>query len=136
MKKVSVLNTAWDLGRDVTYEILIEQLGGYEKAKVFLNATSFTIDELIMMQRSGLRTQHVEKALLEYRRQHSIFEHGDYIVWLFGYEPSHLYKVKYITDKGYSYGNDWGWYGVLSNEGVGHDFRHATELEIKAGHRL
>ena len=59
---------------------LIEQLGGYEKAKAFLNATSFTIDELIMMQRSGLRSQHVEKALLEYRRQHNIFEIGDKVV--------------------------------------------------------
>ena len=56
---------------------LIEQLGGYEKAKEFLNAKSYTIDELVMMQRSGLRTQHVEKALLEHRRQHNILEIGD-----------------------------------------------------------
>ena len=76
------------------------------------------------------------KANLEYRRQHNIFEHGDYIVWLFDYEPAHLYTVKHITDKGYDYGNDWGWYGVLSNKGVGHNFRHATDAEIKAGKRL
>lgn len=124
MKKVSVLNTAWDLGRDVTYEILIEQLGGYEEAKSKLR------------DNNPLHAERLKKALLEYRRQHNIFEHGDYIVWLFGYEPSHLYKVKYITDKGYSYGNDWGWRGVLSNKGVGHDFRHATPEEIKAGRRL
>ena len=43
---------------------IIEQLGGYERAKAFLNAASYTMDELIMMQRSGLRPQHVEKALL------------------------------------------------------------------------
>ena len=57
-------------------------------------------------------------------------------MWLFDDEPAHLYTVKHITDKGYDYGNDWGWYGVLSNKGVGHNFRHATDAEIKAGKRL
>lgn len=84
----------------------------------------------------SLHVERLEKALLGYRRQHNIFEHGDYIVWLFDYEPSHLYTVKNITEKGYDYGNDWGWYGVLSNEGVGCNFRHATDEEIKAGKRL
>lgn len=112
---------------------LIEQLGGYEKAKAFLNATSFTIDELIMMQRSGLRTQHVEKALLEYRRQHNIFEVGD--------------KVVVLTN---ALGNKYTWM-VESIDGimveisqVGHpnewvhysEIAHTTPEEIKAGKRL
>lgn len=105
---------------------LIEQLGGYEAAKNFLGSVSNNKSPREILTRE----------LLAYRRQHNIFEHGDYIVWLFDYEPSHLYTVKNITEKGYDYGNDWGWYGVLSNEGVGYNFRHATNEEIKAGKRL
>ena len=102
---------------------LIEQLGGYERAKAFLNAASYTMDELIMMQRSGVRPQHVEKALLEYRRQHNIFEVGDKVVvkahpfWPEDYvictvEQEHIGK----------------WYMSA--------WRHATDEEIKAGKRL
>ena len=108
---------------------LIEQLGGYERAKAFLNATSFTIDELIMMQRSGLRTQHVEKALLEYRRQHNIFEVGDKVIKT---HPKNTIL--------------WPVLGVYKNGGVWLDYkgfcwkppsvRHATDAEIKAGKRL
>ena len=96
---------------------LIEQLGGYEKAKAFLNATSFTIDELIMMQRSGLRTQHVEKALLEYRRQHNIFEVGDAMII-----PSR--------------GNGIFYFNALFSDSDIAEARHATDEEIKAGKRL
>lgn len=101
---------------------LIERLGGYGAAK--LEGKEWGFDDFLL------------RKLLEYRRENNIFEHGDYIVWLFDYEPAHLYQVKYITENGYSYGNDWGWYGVLSNEGVGYNFRHATDEEIKAGRRL
>ena len=115
---------------------LIEQLGGYERAKAFLNATSYTIDELIMMQRSGLRPQHVEKALLEYRRQHNIFEVGDY----FCYESKYLsndpldgdaYKKLNQLD---SIDFECGWVeSALKSGGI---IRHATDEEIKAGKRL
>ena len=108
---------------------LIEQLGGYEKAKAFLNATSFTIDELIMMQRSGLRTQHVEKALLEYRRQHNIFEEGDKVVAIGEDYLSTVMTVERVIgealecfESGY----------IFTFQGV----RHATNAEIKAGKRL
>lgn len=113
---------------------LIEQLGGYEKAKAFLNATSFTIDELVMMQRSGVRPQHVKKALLEYRRQHNIFEKGDWVVNIktgaFGD------FIKYAdTNKGHKHCFvDIGLCDValfcVKNT------RHATDEEIKAGTRL
>ena len=102
---------------------LIEQLGGYEKAKAFLNATSFTIDELIMMQRSGLRTQHVEKALLEYRRQHNIFEAGDKVV----VKAEPFWPEDYLIQ-------------TVGQEHIGKWYmsawRHATDAEIKAGKRL
>ena len=110
---------------------LIEQLGGYERAKAFLNATSYTIDELIMMQRSGLRTQHVEKALLEYRRQHNIFEPDDYIIHcgelkVFAMWSSAVEGCAYI---GYAYAEN----GEMAHKD---EFRHATDAEIKAGKRL
>lgn len=128
---------------------LIEQLGGYEKAKAIVDKAPCKTYTFYNhpYQKGYIRcfggdgkeyflVSDIEEALLECRRQHNIFEHGDYIVWLFDYEPSHLYTVKNITEKGYDYGNDWGWYGVLSNEGVGYNFRHATNEEIKAGKRL
>lgn len=107
---------------------LIDRLGGYEVVKQAISNYKQSGD---MVTAAGLELQ-----CLEYRREHNIFEHADYMVWLFDYEPAHLYQVKYITEKGYSYGNDWGWYGVLSNEGVGYNFRHATNEEIRAGRRL
>lgn len=108
---------------------LIERLGGYERAKAFLNAASYTMDELIMMQRSGVRPQHVEKALLEYRRQHNIFEVGDKVIKT---HPKNTIL--------------WPVLGVYKNGGVWLDYkgfcwkppsvRHATDAEIKAGKRL
>lgn len=101
---------------------LIEQLGGYERAKAFLNAASYTMDELIMMQRSGVRPQHVEKALLDYRRQHNIFEGGDKVVWINSIAP-----------------NDPRLFEIEENLGEKPDawsLRHATDAEIKAGKRL
>lgn len=115
---------------------LIKQLGGYERAKAFLNAASYTMDELIMMQRSGVRPQHVEKALLEYRRQHNIFEVGDY----FCYESKYLsndpldgdaYKKLNQLD---SIDFECGFVeSALKRGGI---IRHATDAEIKAGKRL
>lgn len=108
---------------------LIEQLGGYERAKAFLNAASYTMDELIMMQRSGLRTQHVEKALLKYRRQHNIFEVGDLVVSKNGCEL--VSEITYLQ----------GGLAKIKNEKFDHvyslqDFRHAEPEEIKASKRL
>lgn len=101
---------------------LIDRLGGYEAANQ--EGEKWGFDDFLLKQ------------LLEYRREHNIFEDEDYVVSLHDHEPSHLYKVSSITGDGYSYGNDWGWYQVLSNEGVGYNFRHATDEEIKAGGRL
>lgn len=114
---------------------LIEQLGGYERAKAFLNATSFTIDELIMMQRSGLRTQHVEKALLEYRRQHNVYEADDLVVFvdekerkpvLLKFKESRNFDLVHLEIIG----------SGLCGPSYQKEIRHATDEEIKAGKRL
>lgn len=114
---------------------LIEQLGGYERAKAFLNAASYTMDELIMMQRSGVRPQHVEKALLEYRRQHNIFEVGDKVVFTdilnscvvtFESTETDPMQIVWLT-----YPDGTAGYVFHLNK-----IKHATDEEIKAGKRL
>lgn len=111
---------------------LIEQLGGYERAKAFLNAASYTMDELIMMQRSGLRPQHVKKALLEYRRQHNIFEVGDLSLTIDPWFGSNLLVVVDFREsetERYAIFSDGGFFRISG-------LRHATDEEIKAGKRL
>lgn len=107
---------------------IFEQYGGYEVVKQSISNYKQSGD---MVTAAGL-----ELKCLEYRRENNIFEDNDYIVSLLDHEPSHLYTVKNITEEGYDYGNGWGWYGVLSNMGVGYNFRHATDEEIEAGRRL
>jgi len=116
---------------------LIEQLGGYEKAKAFLNAASYTIDELIMMQRSGLRPQHVEKALLEYRRANNIFEVGDKVVGLTS-ATDEIFEIETTSNKPNRKGEKTYAVTFVGKEGllVGLQYRHATDAEIKAGKRL
>lgn len=111
---------------------LIEQLGGYEKAKAFINATSYTVDELLMMQRSGLRSKHVEEDLLQYRREHGIFEVGDMVV-------HHTFRPQYVQEVKSVFGNYMEiyhhkkeyYYRVYCES-----FRHATDEEIEPGKRL
>ena len=107
---------------------LIEQLGGYERAKAFLNAASYTMDELIMMQRSGVRPQHVEKALLEYRRQHNIFEVEDKVVYVDDFMTDSVSVVSEVNDRVWLNDNK----AVCIKEII----KHATDEEIKAGKRL
>lgn len=109
---------------------LIEKLGGYDDSRKSLQWL-IDNDEDYIQEESNLY-----HACLQYRRENNIFEDGDKIVHIYDCENSMLFTVKDITEKGYSFGNDWGWKGVISNMGVGHTFRHATPEEIKAGHRL
>lgn len=80
---------------------LIEQLGGYEKAKVILQAVGHEHDAM----------------LLEYRRQHNIFEVGDAMII-----PSR--------------GNGIFYFNALFSDSDIAEARHATDAEIKAGKRL
>ena len=79
-----------------------------------------------------LMQQLREKAALEYRRQHNIFEKEDFVVHIF-YKDSKVQRVKGVAgdyihvfshDESYQY------------KAYGPDFRHATDEEIKAGKRL
>ena len=98
---------------------LIEQLGGYEHLNGFYKravAHGFTLTE-------------IKDALLQYRRQHNIFEVGDLVVSKNGCEL--VSEITYLQ----------GGLAKIKNEKFDHvyslqDFRHAEPEEIKAGKRL
>ena len=112
---------------------LIEQLGGYEKAKekikmFYLLRTETMVDAVgNIFDRSQL-----EAALLQYRRQHNIFEVGDLVV-NDAFINSHVYVFKKllpdISMALIAYDDDEGACGLYS-------LRHASPEEIKAGKRL
>ena len=98
---------------------LIEQLGGYEAAKA--EGEEWGFDDFLNNQ------------LLEYRRQHNIFEVGDFVLRNDG-----LGNVLKVTSIEGEYANlvrrvdgesIWSWFKLV-------DIRHATDAEIKAGKRL
>ena len=99
---------------------LIEQLGGYEKAKECLNTKTARLSV----------TNELLAALLEYRRQHNIYEEGDWIIYdddlmVFAMWSKHHNEYAYI---GYANADD----GALEHRSA---FRHATDEEIAQGYR-
>lgn len=94
---------------------LIEQLGGYEKAKGCLNTPT---------ARESVKDE-LRSALLQYRREHGIFEVGDYYVYLKEWDGDLDILCKFKP-------SDWN--DHLWN--IGNMICHATDAEIKAGHRL
>ena len=107
---------------------LIEQLGGYEKAKAVQ----------IRRAMDGILHEYdfqLVDALLEYRRQHNIFEIDDYVVNEHPDTIEAVFQVENLTPKlkkpkTLRCGR-WGNYPVGCNS-----VRHATDEEIKAGRRL
>lgn len=98
---------------------LIEQLGGYEKAK----------EMYIAQLKAGLAPYGYEEALLQYRRENNIFEVGDSVMY-----EGKLYEIKYIYHSEKARITD-GFQGRNI-----YDFpkgiKHATLEELKAGRRL
>jgi hypothetical protein len=94
---------------------LIEQLGGYEKTK---DHRDYLIDFGNEFNRpSKYEVNKINNALLEYRRQHNIFEVGDAMII-----PSR--------------GNGIFYFNALFSDSDIAEARHATDEEIKAGKRL
>lgn len=103
---------------------LIEQLGGYERAKHEFEM----IKEMKPIYPGEIETN--DRLLLEYRRQHNIFEEGDKTVFVDDFMHDELMVVAW-TRKG----------EVWMDEGAKRCtdlsmIRHATDAEIKAGRRL
>lgn len=112
---------------------LIEQLGGYAAAKAKCdraNKEGYLLLSVPVQNGFGdIYVYKVEAALLEYRRQHNIYEAGDLVVSKNGCEL--VSEITYLQ----------GGLAKIKNEKFDHvyslqDFRHATDEEIKAGKRL
>lgn len=89
---------------------LIEKLGGYEPAKR-------AIENDVLKDYAPYTYETAQRELLEYRRANDIFEEGDRVVFLMSYHSAMIC----------SYGDGCQLHGEV---------RHATDEEIKAGHRL
>ena len=110
---------------------LIEQLGGYERAKDGLHRLKLEKKDLLTCGDLVVVESEIDAALLEYRRQHNIFEPDDYIIHdgelkVFAMWSSAVEGCAYI---GYAYAEN----GEMAHKD---EFRHATGEEIKAGKRL
>ena len=102
------------------YERVISDYGGYEKCKDILSQPNIGFI---------MNVQALREHMLEYRRQHNIFEVGDLIMY-----ENKMYEIKYIYHPEKARITDG-----LQGRTV-YDFprgiRHATDEEIKAGKRL
>lgn len=105
---------------------LIEQFGGYEKCKEIVNQPLVDF---------AMNAQALREAMLEYRREHGIFEVGDKVV---GGSMNYIFTVVHLYDDGD--GDEDVALVCGSNSYETHlttrTIRHATPEEIAAGHRL
>ena len=107
---------------------LIEQLGGYEKAKKFLNESNGKYWNGVFYM------PKLKQSLLEYHRQHNIFEVGDMVKakdHQFGFDELFRIDDFFANDDGVNLAvlDDGDCYPISFLE-------HATDAEIKAGKRL
>ena len=113
---------------------LIEQLGGYERAKDGLHRLKLEKKDLLTCGDLVVVESEIDAALIEYRRQHNIFEVGDKVVFrecsgIGGASDAiDLMTVKSIDAFGVRMTNSLCPWAI--------QIRHATDAEIKAGKRL
>ena len=122
---------------------LIEQLGGYEKAKSIVDKApckTYTFHNH-PYQKGYIRcfggdgkeyflVSDIEEALLDYRRQHNIFEVGDKVIGSKLFDDRIFEFQYYLPELSMA---------VISKDGAAiglNQLRHATPEEIKAGKRL
>lgn len=84
-----------------------------------------------------LMQQLKEKAALEYRRQHNIFEVGDKVVYR-ALPHERLFSVRFVGDDEIVVYELWDEMGAktFTEKHPYSDIDHATDAEIKAGKRL
>ena len=114
---------------------LIEQLGWYEKAIKMSKEWESSIDGDIPLDTMMYSYDFgifswgdLQSALLEYRRQHNIFEVEDKVVYVDEFMHDGISAISSIDDRAW-----------LNNDAAVCIFemiRHATDEEIKAGKRL
>ena len=123
---------------------LIEQLGGYECAKAEYNDPMYEDDELYTIKATGTRffKQNLADELLEYRRQHNIYEVNDQVVLI--NKPGSSYSLHrvlavnapttiHVCPINQVSGSDLVVLGFMASP---YYLRHATDAEIAAGKRL
>lgn len=112
---------------------LIEQLGGYEAAKVRLKSANNEGHLLISVPTAAgcadVYAHVLEKALLAYRREHNIFEVGDLIMY-----EDELCEIKYIYHEKKARVTD-GFQGRTIYD-FPNGIRHATDEEIANNARI
>ena len=110
---------------------LIEQFGGYEKAKQKYSERPF-----------DLAWGDIKKALLEHRRQHNTYEAGDHVVLINKPSSSNsLHRVLDVNEPTTIHicpinqvsGNDLVLLGFMASPFY---LRHATDAEIEMGKRV
>ena len=112
---------------------LIEQLGGYQRAKDGLHRLKLEKKDLLACGDLVVVESEIDAALLEYRRQHNIFEVGDKVVvltnalgnkytWIVESIDGIMVEISQVGQP-----NEWVHYSEIA---------HTTPEEIKAGHRL
>ena len=107
---------------------LIKNYGSYENAKAELEKIKSTKYRNYM---------YLEEALLEYRRANNIFEVGDCVLPNSNYSDQvHFLFEWYIDGLDFRYKTSSGGWGIIVKACMGNAWRHATDLEIAAGHRL
>ena len=102
---------------------LIERLGGYENAKERLKRENVLTDS---------DYNYGQKKLLEYRRQHNIYEIGDKIVSTLNGSEDWKNAICEILAFHKKMAITTGFSCAIHH----YDYRHATPEEIKAGRRL
>ena len=123
---------------------LIEQLGGYEAAKGLFNLYEYSISFKYYKVFKGdfesagyidVFIPDLQKALLEYRRQHNVYEADDLVVFvdekerkpvLLKFKESRNFDLVHLEIIG----------SGLCGPSYQKEIRHATDEEIKAGKRL
>lgn len=115
---------------------LIEQLGGHEKANAEYQKVKHLRDSSeveVKHRRVVFAVGILRQDLLEYRRQHNIYEVGDKVVILtLALGNKYLWKVESIDGcmieiSQVGQPNEWAHFTEIM---------HATDAEIAAGHRL
>lgn len=109
---------------------LIEQLGGYKRAKDGLHRLKLEKKDLLTCGDLVVVESEIDAALIEYRRQHNIFEEGDKAVFVDDFMHDELMVVAWTRE-----GEVWMDEGAKRCTDLSM-IRHATDAEIKACKRL
>lgn len=107
---------------------LIEQFGGYEQANNKLLKMDKILKEVYYSPSDAQKANELRQAILEYRRQHNIFEVGDKVVYVDDFMPDSVSVVSEVNDRVWLNGNN----AVCIKEMI----KHAEDEEIAAGKRL